>query len=47
MAIDPVCNMEINEDDAAGTSEYHGQTYYFCSIACKQQFDENPSQYVG
>ncbi len=47
MAIDPVCNMEINEADAAATSQYNGQTYYFCSEGCKRQFDQNPSQFVS
>ena len=27
MARDPVCGMQVNEDRAAGTSEYQGQTY--------------------
>jgi len=26
---DPVCGMEINTYDAAGTSEHQGRTYYF------------------
>ena len=28
---DPVCGMDIEPETAAGTSEYKGQTYYFCS----------------
>ena len=47
MARDPVCGMQVNEDRAAGTSEYQGQTYYFCSTSCKQQFDQNPERYTG
>ncbi|MGD9889920.1 MAG: heavy metal translocating P-type ATPase [Dehalococcoidia bacterium] len=43
---DVVCGMEIESEQAAGTSEYQGQTYYFCSPSCKRQFDENPQQYV-
>ena len=31
---------------AAGTSQYQGQTYYFCSKGCKTKFDANPGQYV-
>ncbi len=46
MAKDPVCGMEINPEQAAGTSEYQGQTYYFCSPGCKRTFDENPQQYA-
>jgi len=43
---DPVCNMQVDEKNAAGRSEYQGQTYYFCSENCKERFDENPQQYV-
>ena len=46
MAKDPVCGMEVNPEQAAATSEYQGQTYYFCSPSCKQAFDANPSQYL-
>ena len=44
---DPVCNMEIDEQDAAGQSQYQGQTYYFCSENCKEKFDSNPQQYAN
>jgi len=33
--IDPVCDMEITAEEAAGKSEYKGQTYYFCSNAAR------------
>lgn len=42
---DPVCGMQIEAANAAGQSEYDGQTIYFCSLACKQKFDANPAQY--
>jgi YHS domain-containing protein len=29
MAIDPVCNMQVDETDAQFTTEYGGNTYYF------------------
>ena len=44
---DPVCGMEINPAEAAGKSEYQGQTYYFCSPGCKKAFDKEPQKYVG
>jgi YHS domain-containing protein len=47
MARDPVCGMNVNEQQAAGKSEYQGQTYYFCSSNCKQQFDQNPQRYAS
>ena len=44
---DPVCNMEIDEQSAAGQSQYQGQTYYFCTESCKDEFDQNPEQYAN
>ena len=44
---DPVCHMDIDPATAAGTSEYNGQTYYFCSLGCKKSFDANPEKYLG
>jgi Cu+-exporting ATPase len=46
MARDPVCGMNVNEQQAAGTSEYEGETYYFCSPRCKEQFDQTPERYT-
>ena len=45
--IDPVCGMTISKADAAGSSEYGGTTYYFCSPSCKTKFDANPAAYTG
>lgn len=44
---DPVCGMELEQAQAAGMSMHEGQTYYFCSKDCKDQFDRNPSAYVS
>jgi YHS domain-containing protein len=46
MAKDPVCGMQVDEKQAAGQSQYQGQTYYFCSTGCKAAFDKNPQQYT-
>lgn len=46
-ATDPVCGMQVDPQSAARTSEYEGQTYYFCSPACKKAFEADPEQYVG
>jgi YHS domain-containing protein len=49
MARDPVCGMEVNEQQAAAqglTSQYQGQTYAFCSADCKRQFDQDPQRYA-
>jgi len=47
MAKDPVCGMTVDEQWAAGKSEFRGQTFYFCSPGCKKAFDKEPEKYVG
>lgn len=47
MAIDPVCKMEVDENSAAGISEYNGKKYYFCAPGCKVSFDKDPEKYLG
>ena len=50
MAKDPVCGMEVDEQQATAkglTANYEQQTYYFCCPACKRQFEQNPGQYFG
>ena len=47
MAIDPVCGMEVDEKTAAATSTYKGKTYYFCAPGCKEEFDENPEEFIA
>ncbi len=44
---DPVCGMDVTPEDAAGKSEYKGQTYYFCSTGCKKSFDKEPEKYLS
>jgi Cu+-exporting ATPase len=46
MTKDPVCGMQIDEKQAAGKSDYKGQTYHFCSPSCKQKFEQKPDQYA-
>jgi Cu+-exporting ATPase len=46
MEKDVVCGMQVDPAKPAGTSEYDGKTYYFCSAGCKVKFDANPKQYV-
>jgi Cu+-exporting ATPase len=46
MAKDPVCGMEVEEQKAAGKSEYQGKTYYFCAPGCKKAFDKEPEKYL-
>ena len=43
---DPVCGMLVEVNGAKFKSDYRGETYYFCSPACKKQFDANPENYL-
>jgi len=47
MTKDPVCGMDVDPKHAAGSSEYQGVTYYFCSAGCKKAFDKEPAKYAG
>jgi Cu+-exporting ATPase len=44
---DPVCGMEVTYETAQARSEYDGQTYYFCSLDCKEDFDKDPERYIS
>ena len=44
---DPVCNMDVDPAMAAGSSEYKGQTYYFCSLGCVKRFNADPEKYLA
>lgn len=43
---DPVCRMEIETQSAFAKREHNGQTFYFCSQSCVDQFDKDPHRYV-
>ena len=44
--VDPVCGMKVDPDNAAGSFEYQGQTYYFCSTHCLHRFRDNPESFL-
>jgi YHS domain-containing protein len=45
--VDPVCGMTVTKETAFGTYAYKGQTYYFCSKACKDNFTKDPQKYLA
>ncbi|HEY5526326.1 MAG TPA: YHS domain-containing protein [Candidatus Anoxymicrobiaceae bacterium] len=47
MAVDPVCGMDVEPDNAAARSTYKGKTYYFCAQMCKTKFDAEPDKYLA
>jgi Cu+-exporting ATPase len=44
--LDPVCGMTVDPATAAGSGEYGGRTYYFCSHHCLDKFRAAPQRYV-
>jgi Cu+-exporting ATPase len=47
MVIDPVCGMEIAEEDAVGSYDHQGQRYYFCNPSCLENFRADPDKYLA
>src|SRR6185503_14003220 len=45
-SVDPVCGMTVDPNSAAGSFEYKGQTYYFCSAHCLNKFRQDPESFV-
>jgi YHS domain-containing protein len=43
-ATDPVCGMKVDRAKAV-TSEFGGETYYFCSTGCLHTFERDPERY--
>ncbi|MBI3934673.1 MAG: heavy metal translocating P-type ATPase [Acidobacteria bacterium] len=44
--VDPVCGMDIEVEDAVGSHQYQGETYYFCNPACLERFQADPEKYL-
>lgn len=44
--IDPVCHMTVDPQSSAGSFEFEGQSYYFCSKHCLHKFSENPKKFL-
>lgn len=42
-AIDPICGMKVQIDQAKWSLRYQGQDYYFCSSRCRDKFIQQPS----
>lgn len=44
-ATDPVCGMTVEVEQARQTSEWNGNTVYFCAASCKHTFDADPDKF--
>src|ERR1044072_1572337 len=45
--IDPVCGMKVDPENAAGSFDYQGTSYYFCRTHCLHRFSENPESLLN
>lgn len=43
---DPVCGMDVNPDTAFRRHDHGGQTYFFCSQHCLEEFRIEPAKYL-
>jgi Ala-tRNA(Pro) deacylase len=46
-SVDPVCGAHVDERAVSQWSEHRGERFYFCSQACKMEFDDNPVSYAS
>src|SRR5215471_13895989 len=44
---DPVCDMPVVPESAAGVSEYQGRRYFFCGPRCLARFQAEPTKYAS
>jgi Cu+-exporting ATPase len=47
MTTDPVCGMAVDPKSAAGSAQFQGTTYWFCSPHCLAKFKDEPQRFVG
>ncbi len=45
-SVDPVCKMTVSVADARYSSTHAGETFYFCCLPCKGEFDREPERYL-
>ncbi len=45
-AIDPICGMKVNRSNAPIAFDARKISYYFCSSACRDEFQKNPERYA-
>lgn len=46
MATDPVCGMQVEDENAVLQVEYNGKTFHFCSSECQEVFQTDPEPYA-
>jgi len=46
IAIDPVCKMAVDPQEAPASFVYQDKTYFFCHQSCKASFEREPDKYL-
>jgi putative ABC transport system ATP-binding protein len=46
MAVDPVCGMSVERENAIHAS-WNGGEYYFCAKGCRDEFLNEPEKYMA
>ena len=44
-SIDPICNMTVKVAGSRYLADYNGNTFHFCSLGCKEKFEQAPASY--
>jgi len=45
--IDPVCGMTVDTESTHTRYDYEGETYFFCSEHCLEEFRKDPKHYIN
>ncbi|MBX3063317.1 MAG: ATP-binding cassette domain-containing protein [Anaerolineae bacterium] len=45
MAVDPVCNMNVERNKAI-SAQWDGETFYFCAQGCRDEFMSTPEKFM-
>jgi uncharacterized membrane protein YraQ (UPF0718 family)/YHS domain-containing protein len=45
-ALDPVCGMQVESANAPASTNYQGDTVYFCTDRCRGKFEANPERFA-
>jgi len=44
--VDPVCKMHLRPEQIRESLVVGGQSYYFCSVGCRAEFQRHPEDYI-